>query len=118
MTYKKGYFIKLWAVRVILIALIALWMSTIFGFSAENGEQFILSEFCITWCASKDDVMYAATHYRNGEIPNENAIKITADFPSYKATQEQAIPKFKYYTMLIADLKKTLDEEVNPLLNN
>ena len=39
MTYKKGYFIKLWAVRVILIALIALWMSTIFGFSAENGEQ-------------------------------------------------------------------------------
>ena len=39
MTYKKGYFIKPWAVRVILIALIALWMSTIFGFSAENGEQ-------------------------------------------------------------------------------
>lgn len=39
MTYQKGYFIKLWAVRVILIALIALWMSTIFGFSAENGEQ-------------------------------------------------------------------------------
>ena len=36
MTYQKGYFIKLWAVRVILIALIALWMSTIFGFSAEN----------------------------------------------------------------------------------
>lgn len=83
-----------------------------------NCIEKVVSEFCITWCASKDDVMYAATHYRNGEIPNENAIKITADFPSYKATQEQAIPKFKYYTMLIADLKKTLDEEVNPLLNN
>ena len=83
-----------------------------------NCIEKVVSEFCITWCASKDDVMYAATHYRNGEIPNENAIKITADFPSYKATQEQAIPKFKYYTMLIGDLKKTLDEEVNPLLNN
>lgn len=83
-----------------------------------NCIEKVVSEFCITWCVSKDDVMYAATHYRNGEIPNENAIKITADFPSYKATQEQAIPKFKYYTMLIADLKKTLDEEVNPLLNN
>lgn len=71
-----------------------------------NCIEKVVSEFCITWCASKDDVMYAATHYRNGEIPNENAIKITADFPSYKATQEQAIPKFKYYTMLIADLKK------------
>ena len=83
-----------------------------------NCIEKVVSEFCITWCVSKDDVMYAATHYRNGEIPNENAIKITADFPSYKATQEQAIPKFKYYTMLIADLKKTLDEEVKPLLNN
>ena len=83
-----------------------------------NCIEKVVSEFCITWCASKDDVMYAATHYRNGEIPNENAIKITADFPSYKATQEQAIPKFKYYTMLIVDLKKTLDEEVTPLLNN
>lgn len=83
-----------------------------------NCIEKVVSEFCITWCASKDDVMYAATHYRNGEIPNENAIKITADFPSYKATQEQVIPKFKYYTMLIADLKKTLDEEVKPLLNN
>lgn len=31
--------IKLWAVRIFLIALILLWMSTIFGFSAENGEE-------------------------------------------------------------------------------
>ena len=83
-----------------------------------NCIEKVVSEFCITWCVSKDDVMYAATHYRNGEIPNENAIKVTADFPRYKAAQEQAIPKFKYYAMLIADLKKTLDEEVNPLLNN
>ena len=83
-----------------------------------NCIEKVVSEFCITWCVSKDDVMYAATHYRNGEIPNENAIKVTADFPRYKAAQEQVIPKFKYYTMLIADLKKTLDEEVKPLLNN
>ena len=83
-----------------------------------NCIEKVVSEFCLTWYVSKEDVMYAATHYRNGEIPNENAIKVTADFPSYKAAQEQAIPKFKYYAMLIADLKKTLDEEVNPLLNN
>lgn len=83
-----------------------------------NCIEKVVSEFCLTWYVSKEDVMYAATHYRNGEIPNENAIKVTADFPSYKATQEQAIPKFKYYAMLIADLKKTLDEEVKPLLNN
>ena len=83
-----------------------------------NCIEKVVSEFCLTWYVSKEDVMYAATHYRNGEIPNENAIKVTADFPSYKAAQEQAIPKFKDYAMLIADLKKTLDEEVTPLLNN
>lgn len=62
--------------------------------------------------------MYAATHYRNGEIPNENAIKITSDFAGYKAAQEKAIPKFKYYTQLLSALKKTLDEEIKPLINN
>lgn len=78
----------------------------------------IVKDFCLTWYASKDDVMYAATHYRNGEIPNENAIKITSDFAGYKAAQEKAIPKFKYYTQLLLALKKTLDEEIKPLINN
>lgn len=63
-------------------------------------------------------VMNAATHYRNGEIPNENAIKITSDFAGYKAAQEKAIPKFKYYTQLLSALKKTLEEEIKPLINN
>lgn len=78
----------------------------------------VVKDFCLTWYASKDDVMYAATHYRNGEIPNENAIKITSDFAGYKAAQEKAIPKFKYYTQLLSALKKTLDEEIKPLINN
>lgn len=78
----------------------------------------VVKDFCLTWYASKDDIMYAATHYRNGEIPNENAIKITSDFAGYKAAQEKAIPKFKYYTQLLSALKKTLDEEIKPLINN
>lgn len=78
----------------------------------------IVKDFCLTWYASKDDIMYAATHYRNGEIPNENAIKITSDFAGYKAAQEKAIPKFKYYTQLLSALKKTLDKEIKPLINN
>ena len=78
----------------------------------------VVTDFCITWYTSKDDVMYAAMHYRNGEIPNESAIKETANFTSYKEVQERAIPKFKYYTMLIAELRKTLDEEIKPLMNH
>lgn len=78
----------------------------------------VVSKFCLTWYVSKDDVMYAATHYRNGEIPNENAIKITADFSGYKEARERAIPKFKYFTMMLTELRKILDEEIKPLVDN
>lgn len=78
----------------------------------------VVYEFCINWCVPKEDVMYAAMHYRNDEIPNESAIKSNADFTSYKEVQERAIPKFKYYNQLIAELKKILKEEVKPLINN
>lgn len=76
----------------------------------------VISDFCITWYASKDDVMYAATHYQNGEISNESAIKMTVDYTSYKASQEKALPKFKYYAKMMAELRKLLDEEIKPLL--
>ena len=68
-----------------------------------------------SFAASKDDVMYAATHYRNGVIPNESAIKATIDYTSYKAVQERALPKFKYYAQMMVDLRKTLEEEIKPL---
>lgn len=77
----------------------------------------VISDFCITWYASKADVMYAALHYRNGEIPNESVIKATIDYQSYKSTQEKALPKFKYYSQCMAELRKILDEEIKPLIS-
>ena len=77
----------------------------------------VITDFCITWYASKEDVMYAALHYRNGEIPNASVIKATIDFASYKAAQEKALPKFKYYAKCMEELKKTLEEEVRPLIS-
>ena len=77
----------------------------------------VISDFCVTWYASKEDVMYAALHYRNGEIPNESVIKATIDYQSYKSVQERALPKFKYYAKCMAELKKTLDEEIKPLIS-
>lgn len=76
----------------------------------------VISDFCIQWYASKDDVMYAAIHYRNGKIPNETAIKATVDYTSYKEAQETALPKYKFCNRMMAELKKTLDEEIKPLL--
>ena len=77
----------------------------------------VVNDFCIVWHASKDDIMYAATHYRNGEIPNESAIKATVDYAGYKAAQEKAMPKFKFYAQMIKELKKILDEEIKPLIS-
>ena len=76
----------------------------------------VITEFCRIWYASKDDVMYAAVNYRNGEIPNESAIKATVDYTRYKSAQEHALPKFKYYKILIEELRKTLEEEIKPLV--
>lgn len=76
----------------------------------------VISDFCIQWYASKNDVMYAAIHYRNGKIPNETAIKATVDYTSYKEAQKTALPKYKFYNRMMAELKKTLDEEIKPLL--
>lgn len=77
----------------------------------------VVNDFCVVWYASKDDIMYAATHYRNGEIPNESAIKATVDYAGYKAAQEKAMPKFKFYAQMIKELKKILDEEIKPLIS-
>ena len=76
----------------------------------------VITDFCVTWYASKEDVMYAALHYRNGEIPNESVIKATIDYSSYKATQDKAMPKFMYYKKCMTELKKTLEEEIKPLI--
>ena len=84
----------------------------------QNCIDQVVTEFCLSWYASKDDVMYAANHYRNGEIPNESRIKATIDFTSYKAAQEKVLPKFKYFAQMMAELKKTLDEEIKPLIGH
>lgn len=78
----------------------------------------IITDFCITWYASKEDIIYAATHYRNGEIPNESAIKATINYTNYKKIQEKALPKFKFYTQMMAELKETLEKEIKPLIHN
>jgi type I restriction enzyme R subunit len=77
----------------------------------------VITEFCLIWYVSKEDVMYAATHYRNGEIPNESAIKAAVDYTSYKEVHEKALPKFKFYAKMMAELRKTLENEIKPLMN-
>ena len=76
-----------------------------------------ISDFCEKWYAEPDDVIYAAMHYINDEIPNEGVIKATIDYTCYKANAEKAVPKFKYYKMCMDELKEVLDTEIKPLIN-
>ena len=76
----------------------------------------VITDFCMTWHVAKDDVLYAATHYRNGKIPNKSAIKMTADVEGYNATQEKPLQRNKYFARMMEELKKILDEEIKPLL--
>ena len=78
----------------------------------------LVDDFCEEWCLSKEEVMYAATHYMHGEIPNESAIKATSDFTKYKNTHEKKIPKFRYYSSCMLELKELLEEEIKPLLSH
>lgn len=78
----------------------------------------VITDFCVEWYTAKEDVMYAAMHYRNGEISNEGAIKSNADYTSYKACRENALSKFQYYHKLITELRKMLEEEIKPLINH
>lgn len=84
---------------------------------AECMDQ-VITDFCRTWYASKEEVMYAAVHYRNGEIPNESAIKAASDYTGYKNTQDKPLPKFRYYSRMMTELKQALEEEVEPLLRH
>lgn len=78
----------------------------------------IINDFCIEWYTSKEELMYAAIHYRSGKIPNENAIKTTANFTNYKQAHEKSIPKFKYYSNMMTELRKIMEEEIKPLLTH
>ena len=78
----------------------------------------IVDDFCLNWCVAKDAVMYAAMNYRNRVIPNENVIKIKADYTKYREKTDSDLLKFMYYKKMLASLKQTLDEEVKPLISN
>lgn len=76
----------------------------------------VISDFCLKWYAPKEDIMYAAMHCKNDEIPNESAIKALVDYTSYKQAEENPLPKFKYYARMIAELRRIQKEEVKPLI--
>ena len=78
----------------------------------------VINAFCEEWFTSKEELMYAAMHYGQGTIHNENAIKETANFSEYKESMEKPLKKFKYYSQMMTELKNIFDQEIRPLLSH
>ena len=76
----------------------------------------VVSEFCQTWYASKEEVLYAATHYRNKEIPNEVQSKQRLIMQPISKLKKST-SKFKYYNKMMSELRNIMEEEIKPLLS-
>ena len=95
---------------------------------AEDGERLIITGRSleqllsrrIVWNKTNFSRTYADSSDNVGTIPNfQNGIKqLLNENVISPAIAARAIPKFKYYTMMIAELRKTLDEEIKPLMNH
>ncbi len=76
-----------------------------------------IDRFAEMWYLSKDDVKYEAYNFRNGEIANENKLKESADYASYKASTPNPLAKFRFYTQLIKEFRESLMPEISPLID-
>ena len=63
-----------------------------------------------------EDVKYEVFHFRDGELANENKLKDSADYATYKEEQEDALPKFKFRKLMIYEFKTALMPEIAPLI--
>ena len=75
-----------------------------------------IRKFAEKWCIDFETVRYEAFHYRNDEIANENKLKDSADYATYKERAEAPVAKFKFLKALIEDFKTGLMPEIRPLI--
>ena len=82
-------------------------------YSAADKE---IRAFSDRWFIPFEDVRYEAYNFKNGELSNENNFKEKADYAAYKEATEDALPKFKFRSVMIDDFKNNLMPEIEQLL--
>ncbi len=76
-----------------------------------------VTRFALKWHLPAEMVRYEAYNYRIGQLANENSLKDAIDYAAYKEENADAVPKFKYRSMMIADFKENLMPAVEPLIS-
>lgn len=75
----------------------------------------VLDEFSKKWHVERDAVLYAAEYSHDGDIPNSNVLKESANYAEYKESAEDPAPKFTYRSMMVKELGQVIAEEILPL---
>lgn len=76
-----------------------------------------IRKYAEKWYLDFEDVKYEAFHFRDGELANENKLKDSADYATYKQMNEDALPKFKFRKQMIDEFKNVLMLEIAPLID-
>ncbi|MCR4654924.1 MAG: type I restriction endonuclease subunit R, partial [Lachnospiraceae bacterium] len=90
-------------------------ISEIFESMKKEALLSVIDEFSKKWYADRDAVLYAAEYSHDGEIPNSNVLKETANYAEYKENTEDPAPKFTYRSMMVKELGQVIAEEILPL---
>ncbi len=76
-----------------------------------------IKKYAEKWYLDFEDVKYEVFQFRDGELANENKLKDSADYAVYKEEKEDALPKFRFRTLMIDEFKNVLMQEIAPLLD-
>lgn len=75
-----------------------------------------IRKYAEKWYLDFEEVKYEAFYFRDGELANENKLKDSADYATYKEENEDALPKFKFRKLMVDEFKTMLMPEILPLL--
>ncbi len=68
------------------------------------------------WYLQIEDVKYEVFNFRDGELANENKLKDSADYATYKEESNVALPKFKFRKAMIDEFKNILMPKIASLI--
>lgn len=75
-----------------------------------------IEDFSKEWYLNHEDVKYEALSFRNGELSNENKLKESAHYKTYKEENPEGLPKFKFNSALVKGFKEDLMPKLEELL--
>ncbi|MCI8283862.1 MAG: type I restriction endonuclease subunit R [Firmicutes bacterium] len=75
-----------------------------------------IREYAEKWYLEEEDVRYEVFNSRDGKLANENKLKDSADYTTYKRENENAVSKFKFRKNMSEEFNDKFMPEIKPLV--